>query len=281
MYKPKISVVMGVYNPKDGNQLYQATMSIVNQRYRDWEMIICDDGTDEAYVETVKAAAELDNRIKYIRCDENRGLANALNQGIHIAQGKYIARMDADDISQPQRLGRLYEFLEVNPQYQWVGSNSNLFDDNGIWGKGIRKETPQKNDFLKYSPYIHPSVMFRREILIEINGYTVSDLTARCEDYELFMRLHKHGYKGFNIQEELYNYREDVNSYRKRKYTYCIREMQIRSKGFRELGIKSVKTIPYVIKPLVVGLIRPRLAEFINKNLRKSYYAEEQRSSQI
>jgi len=279
--KVEISVIMGVFNPEDRGQLYQAAMSIINQSFQQWEMIICDDGSGAKYIDTIKMTAELDYRIKYIRSNRNRGLAHALNQGIPVSRGKYIARMDADDISKPYRLKRLYNFLEAHPQYDWVGSNSELFDDDGVWGIGITQEIPAKKDFLEHSPYIHPSVMFRREVLIKMNGYKVSKLTARCEDYELFMRLHKHGYQGYNIQEELIEYRENHNSYVRRKYKYCIREMQVRLKGFRKLGILNIQTSPYVIKPLIVGLLSPRMLGYIKRSVRNNYYAEGQKNSQM
>ncbi|MGL6197852.1 MAG: glycosyltransferase [Lachnospiraceae bacterium] len=281
MDKVKISVVMGVFNPKDRGHLYQATMSIVNQSFTQWEMIICDDGSSAEYMDAIKSAVSLDSRIKHIRSNRNHGLAHALNQGISASRGKYIARMDADDISKPDRLEKLYHFLEEHPQYDWVGSNSELFDDNGVWGIGSTQAIPTKKDFLEHSPYIHPSVMFRREILIDMKGYKVSEQTVRCEDYELFMRLHKHGYQGYNIQEELIQYREDDNSYTRRKYKYCIREMQIRLQGFRKLGILNVHTSPYVIKPLIVGLLWPRMLGYLKKNVRNNNYVEGQRNSQI
>ncbi|MGL6197866.1 MAG: glycosyltransferase [Lachnospiraceae bacterium] len=270
MNKVIISIVMGVFNPKDRGHLYQAVMSIVNQSFTQWEMIICDDGSGAAYMDVIKSVTALDSRIKYIRSNRNYGLAHALNRGITVSRGKYIARMDADDISKPNRLERLYHFLETHPQYDWVGSNSELFDDNGVWGIGSTRAIPTKKDFLGHSPYIHPSVMFRRSILIDMKGYKVSERTARCEDYELFMRLHRHGYQGYNIQEELIQYREDDNSYARRKYKYCIREMQIRLQGFRKLGILNVHTSPYVIKPLIVGLLSPRMQGYIKKSVRNN-----------
>jgi len=278
MEKIKISVVMGVYNPSDRGQLYQATMSIINQSFKEWEMIICDDGSSAEYIDVIKMAAGLDDRIKYIRSNRNRGLAHALNQGIAASRGRYIARMDADDISKPDRLEILNKFMEENPVYEWVGSNSELFDDAGVWGIGMTKEIPAKKDFLGHSPYIHPSVMFRRNVLVRAKGYRVSQLTARCEDYELFMRLHMHGCQGYNIQKELIQYREDYQSYSRRKYKYCIREMQVRLNGFRKLGILNLQTSPYVIKPLVVGLIRPSVLGYIKKNVRNNYYVEGQKN---
>lgn len=275
----KISVIMGVYNPPAKYQLFQAVMSMINQSFTEWELILYDDGSTARYAEMIEEAANLDKRIMYIRNEQNHGLAYALNRCIELSGGTYIARMDADDFSHPQRLQTLYDFLEHNPEYQWVGSNAELFDDEGTWGIEKMPEIPVAGDFLKYSPYIHPSVMFRKEILLELGGYTVSEATRRCEDYELFMRLHKEGYHGYNLQQNLLRYREDESAYNKRKYKYYIREIKIRFSGFKNLEILSIKTMPYVLKPLVVGLVIPPIQRYIKKGIRKEYYVEWQRKS--
>ena len=130
----KISVIMGVYNPTQKQQLFAAVRSIIGQTFPWWEMIIYDDGSSPDYAETIREAAALDDRIVYMRENRNRGLAYALNQCIMKSRGKYIARMDADDISKPDRLEKLYDFLENHIEYAWVGSNSELFNDSGRLG---------------------------------------------------------------------------------------------------------------------------------------------------
>lgn len=278
----KISVIMGVFNPYEQESLYEAVNSIIHQTFEEWEMILYDDGSEEEYAGMIQEAASCDERIIYIRNEKNHGLAYALNCCIEAAAGEFIARMDADDISRPDRLQKLYDFLKTHSEYQWVGSNSELFDENGIWGEEKVREIPQREDFLRYSPYIHPAVLFRREILIEMNGYKVSELTRRCEDYELFMRLHQNGYRGYNLQENLLLYREGVKAYQKRKYRNRIREMWVRYQGFKNLDILNIKTIPYVIKPLATGLIPPRFLQYIKKSAekRRNYEYTRQNSSE-
>ena len=114
---------------------------------------------------------------------------------------------------------------------------------------------PRSEDFLRYSPYIHPTVVFRKEILEACQGYTVSPKTRRCEDYELFMRLHSQGYRGYNLGEYLFVYREDDASYIRRTRQSRCNEMQIRYQGFKKLGILNITTIPYLVRPLIGGLI--------------------------
>ena len=265
----KISIIMGVFNPRNEAVLFQAVESIVKQTFQAWEMIIYDDGSDEIGARLIKNVMRVDSRIIYIRNEQNYGLAFALNQCLAIAKGKYIARMDDDDISDIARLDKLYEFMETHSEYQWIGSNAELFDENGVWGIEKKREIPQKKDFLSYSPYIHSSVMFSKEVLLQNKGYKVSKVTKRCEDYELFMRLSAKGYQGYNLQECLLQYREDSVAYKKRKYKYYIREMQIRYDGFRKLGILNIKTFGYVCKPVIVGLVPVQLLAGIKKRMKR------------
>lgn len=86
-------------------------------------------------------------------------------------KGKYLARMDADDISHPKRFEEEISFLKDHPEYMWCGTNCKLVDDRGIWGEGVRPEEPGTDDYLKYSPYIHPTVMYRASLFKKVAGY--------------------------------------------------------------------------------------------------------------
>lgn len=249
-----VSVIMGIYNPNTP-QLAKAIQSIINQSFTDWEMIVYDDGSDYDERVRLEKLVKVDSRISFYRGSRNRGLASVLNQCIDLAKGKYIARMDADDISLKERLRRQVDFLENNLAYDWVGTNAYLFAGETLWGARRMNEMPQAEDFLEYSPYIHPSVMFRREVLESSGGYNTSTRTRRCEDYELFIRLHRAGYHGYNLQEWLLAYREDEHSYLKRTPSSRFYEAQVRYWGFKELGILKLTTIQHVIRPIIGALM--------------------------
>lgn len=274
--KIKISVIMGIYNPLNSAQLKEAILSIINQTMTEWELILCDDGSCGDYVPMIQEAIQMDDRIIRIRNKTNKGLGYSLNQCLSIAQGKYIARMDGDDVSEPDRLQKEYDFLETHKEYQWVGSNSVLFDQNGVWGEDRMPENPKAEDFLAYSPYIHPSVMFRASVLRKINGYPISQETRRCEDYELFMRLYREGYRGYNIQEPLLRYREDEYTYKKRTLYSRIQEMKIRYQGFHSLGLLRPEYVGYVMKPLAAGVVPPSVLSVLRRNspARKGYHVK-------
>jgi len=248
---------MGVYNPQV-DQLQKAVRSIIQQTYLNWELLIYDDGSDFVYKEEIAKLANLDPRIVCYRGESNQGLANALNECIRRARGKYIARMDGDDISHKERLDKQIDFLEHHREFDWVGTAVYLFAGNSFWGTRKMPAKPQAKDFLRYSPYIHPTVVFRKELLEACQGYAVSKRTRRCEDYELFMRLHSQGYCGYNLDEYLFAYREDDASYTRQTRQSRYDEMQIRYRGFKKLEILRLTTIPYLVRPLIGGLIPRR-----------------------
>lgn len=253
---PEISVIMGVYNQYHRKQLTCAINSIREQTFTNFEFIIYDDGSDEEPAAFLQKAAGADKRIRIIREEDNHGLAFSLNRCINEARGKYIARMDADDISVPERLQIEYDFLEKNPTWGWVGSNAYVFSKSNIWGKLLMAERPNQYNFLPFSPYIHPSVMFRREILDQYDGaYKVSKATLRCEDYELFMRLYQQGINGYNLRQELLFYRQGLDAYKKRTMKNRIREAWIRLSNFPKMKLPITKCVMYTLRPVVSAFI--------------------------
>lgn len=267
-----VSVIMGVYNQWDEQILQKAVESILNQSFKDFEFIIYDDGSQPHAALMLEKIKQLDPRIVLIGQRENHGLAFSLNSCIEHAKGRYIARMDADDISDPGRLQEQYDFMEAHPEYSWCGCNAKLLDDNGIWGMATRPERPTENDYLKFSPYIHPTVMYRASLFEETEGYKVSKETLLCEDYELFMRLRQLGKKGYNIQKTLFTYREDANSYKRRDLNRSINEAKVRYVNFKKMHILFPKGWIYVIRPIAACMI-PR--DLLYKVKRKKSWKKE------
>jgi len=260
---PDISVIMGVYNQWDTESLNAAVLSIVNQTFKEWEFIIYDDGSDPWAAVALQKLGKLDKRIRLIGREENHGLAFSLNACIRQARGSYIARMDADDISAPVRLQTQYDFLEKHPEYGWCGCGAKLFDENGVWGERMMKTEPSKKDFLPFSPFIHPTVMYRGDLLREQGGYEVSKDTLRCEDYEIFMRLYQQGMRGYNLPFSLFYYREDRHSYKRRRFRYRVKEAKVRCRCFAGMHILFPKGIFYVIRPIVGGMLPTPVVSWI------------------
>lgn len=199
---PKVSILMPVYNA--GQYLSQAIDSIRSQSFKDWELILVNDGsTDDS--EAIICSYN-DNRIYYAKNPVNLGLIKTLNKGIDLCGGEYIARMDADDISLTERLRIQANFLDTHPGYLMCGTNASVINNKGERTGKIRNL--QDNDFLQINllfspPFIHPTVMIRREVL-EKNRY--DEAYKHVEDYELWCRIAKQG-KIANLKDELFAYR--------------------------------------------------------------------------
>jgi glycosyltransferase involved in cell wall biosynthesis len=166
MNKPKISVLITVYN---GEKFLEETIkSILNQTFKDFELIIVDDGSIDNTKKVIQKFK--DKRIKYYYYGKNKGyqnLHNVINFGLEKCRGKYLARTDSDDISYPNRLKIQYQYLEKHPKIFMIGSSADVIDKNGkIIGKMIKKPWP--SIILKFTigfnnPFTHSSIMFRNE----------------------------------------------------------------------------------------------------------------------
>ncbi len=264
----KVSVVMPVYNV-NLQVLEFAVESILNQTYTDFELIICDDCSDEHIFAGLQAICERDHRIVLLRNSTNLKAGGARNKCIECAKGKYIAMMDADDYSCKERLEKQVAFLEAHSEYAFVGSRARYFerdtteDGEYYWFC----EFPQKKDFLFTLPFLHASVMFCAQALQAVNGYSQEQRAYRCEDYDLLMRLYVAGYIGVNLRDVLYLYRVDRETYQRRQYRYRLNEVFVKLLGFHRMRLMP-RGIPYALKPLIVGLI----PQTILKKIKRRYY---------
>lgn len=259
----KISIIMGAYNVE--KTIARSIESIVNQTYNDWIFVICDDGSmDGTFAIMEKYKKKYPDKFIILRNENNKGLAYTLNHCLKYVQSEYVARMDADDISLPNRLKIQAEFLDNNLEYAFVGSAVERFDENGVWKRTYIKNEPSKDSFYKSSGFVHPTIMIRKAALDAVNNYRVAWFTNRCEDYDLWMRLYANGFKGYNIDEILFQYYEGKDSFPKRKYRYRICEAVMRAKGYASLNMYPKGAI-FLFRPLIVGL----LPSFIIKKIHK------------
>ena len=197
---PKVSVIMGIYNCAP--YLQEALDSLYAQTFRDFEIILCDDGsTDSTYNIAFENSKEHPN-IVLLRNEKNMGLNVTLNRCLAVAKGEYIARMDGDDICSSDRFEKQLNFLEEHPDLAFVSCPMYMFDENGIWGQTHSIPFPTKDDVLAHSPcFTHAAVIMRADVYREVGGYTVSDYLLRVEDCHLWFKLYAAGYKGGNLQD--------------------------------------------------------------------------------
>lgn len=261
--KPRISVIMGIYNCAD--TLGESLDSLFNQSLQDFEVILCDDGSLDNTLEIANDyKLKFPEKIVIIQNEHNMGLNYTLNHCLENANGEYIARMDGDDLCDPTRFEKQVAFLDANPDYGFVSSWMNYFDENGYWGVSSEKQTPIALDFRFGSPFCHAPVMVRKKVYDAVGGYTVDKRLLRVEDYNLFMKMYALGYKGYNIQEPLYSMRDGRDAISRRKFKFRINEAYAKNLAVKELNMPKWNYI-YSLRPILVGLLPTPIYKFLHK----------------
>ncbi len=254
---PKISVITGIYNCCV--TLPDAIESILNQTYTDWEMILCDDGsTDDTYKVAKNYADKYPDKIILLKNEKNLGLPETLNKCLTAANGYYIARMDGDDISLPERFEKQIKFLEENPDVDCVGTGMIRFDDNGEFDNVFPVINPNKFTLKMYPLCYHATLMMKKSCYDAIGGYISIPRTLRCEDIDMWFRFASKGFKADNINECLYKVREDRFALNRRKLKYAINTVKTNFYGFKLLGY-PIHLYPYAFKPLISHFIPYKL----------------------
>lgn len=195
----QVSVIMPVYNME--MFVKEAMASILRQTFTDFEFIIVDDASDDSTGDIINSCQ--DSRIVYCKNDRNRGNYYSRNKGLQIAQGKYIAVMDADDIAMPDRLEKEVAYLEMYPDILAVGTKC-LFLENSQCNVGVCSYLDIQVALLNDNCIMHPSLMVRTEVLRQLNGY--DEHYYYSSDYDLVCRLALLG-KVENLDEPLVQYR--------------------------------------------------------------------------
>lgn len=263
--KIEVTVLMSMYNTPI-EQLKEAVESILNQTFRDFEFLIIDDGANQECVDLVKLYN--DSRINLVRNEQNMGLENSLNKGLKIAKGKYIVRMDTDDIAYPERIEKQINFIKKHREYSIVGAKADFFDENGIYGQNKKVGEIEKEDLLFGTPFMHPTLIMKKDDILKIGGYP---LYKRCEDYAMEMELYANGYKGYVMSEVLIKYRMDNSGYKKKKMKDRYIEAKMKLKYFKKLGVPVYKYC-YALKSIIAGII-PK--EIMKKYQRKKLYSKQ------
>lgn len=252
--KPKVSVIMGIYNCAP--YLQKALDSLYAQTYQDFEVILCEDGSNDNTYEVAKQNADSHPNIKLLRNEHNLGLNATLNNCLAVAKGEYIARMDGDDISLPKRFEKEVKFLDEHPEYAIVSCPMIYFDEDGVFGQGKIVSEPSINSFIYGSPHCHAPCMVRKEAYLAVHGYTVAPELLRVEDYHLWLKMYCKGYRGYNLDEHLYAMRDDRNAIKRRKWRGSINEMNVHLLACNILHL-PLKGYFYSLMP-VVKQILPR-----------------------
>ena len=262
----KISVIMGIYNCE--KTLAEAIDSLLLQTYTNWELILCDDGSKDRTLFVANEYVEkYPDKIKLLQNEQNMGLNFTLNKCLEEAQGEYIARMDGDDISLPQRFEKEIDILENNKEISIVSTAMILFDEEGDWGNTKVIETPVKRDLLYRTPFCHAACLVRREAYLSVCGYSEGKRLLRVEDYHLWLKMYAKGFKGLNLQEALYKMRDDRNAQHRKKFKYRINEAYVKAYAIKSLGLPFYSYI-YCLKPILLGLLPGFMYKWLHRRKR-------------
>jgi len=260
---PLVSVIMGAYNCEE--TVGAAIDSIIEQTYTNWELIVCDDASSDRTLDVLMDYAKKDSRIRVLHNEMNLRLAASLNKCLAVSKGSYIARMDADDESLPDRLKKQVQYLEKHSDIDCVGCNRMIFDENGDIGVRKSVEQPTKNILKSNTPFAHPTIMMKKIVYDVLKGYSVRKDTMRAEDLDLWIRFYAHDFKGYNIQEVLYRYRESLGDLKKRSLRAAIETSKVYLRGYKLLNF-SFPTYLYALKPIVASIIPNRTMMFYHRN---------------
>ena len=266
MSVPKVSVLIPAYNAE--KYLGEAIESILNQTFTDFEFIIIDDCSTDKTWEIIQKYSKKDKRIIAIKNEENLKLSATLNKGIDICKAEYIARMDADDWSYPDRLQKQYDVISKDPKIGILGGAMEVCDEK-LEIKNIRKynlsDSEIRKSLFKYSPFCHPATIFKKEALLQ---YKYSIELNDAEDYDLYFRIGKN-WEFANCEDTVLKYRissAQVSTKKAKRQQYLT--LYIRLKAIVEYGYKaSIKDILSSLLQLILIPILPNSVKVALFNL--------------
>ncbi|MCX7847218.1 MAG: glycosyltransferase [bacterium] len=228
---PRVSVVLPCYNA--ARTIGRALDSLLAQTYAAFEVVVIDDGSRDGSSRLVARCAQRDERVRLIR-QKHAGIVAALNQGLAVARGSLIARMDADDVALPERLARQVGFLEDHPEIGVVSCEVRLVGRNPAegyasyvrWVNGLHAPEEIALQRFRESPLVHPAVMYRRELVERYGGYCAGDFP---EDYELWLRWLEAGVRMMTLPEVLMEWHDHegrlsrTHTRYRREAFYCVK----------------------------------------------------------
>ena len=257
MKPPLVSVVMSIHN--QASYLPLTLDSLKQQTYKTYECIFIDDASIDATGKILKAYKTYTTTL--ITNPHRYGLARSLNQGINAAHGKYIARMDADDICIPQRLKLQVNFMEKNPRVAVCGTAATLINETGLEIGHKQYPANPRQTILQYNPIIHPTAMIRASVIKSIGEYDES--LNGAEDYDLWLRINKR-HQLANLPNVLLKYRINPHgiSWGKLKH---VEKQALRARW------KAVWVYGYP-KSQIVHLLKPLISYLIPTSLKKNFF---------
>ncbi|MDE6526383.1 MAG: glycosyltransferase [Muribaculaceae bacterium] len=260
----RISVIMGIYNCAP--TLAEALDSLLAQTYQSFKVIMCDDGSADRTLEIANEyALKYPDKFIVIRNERNMGLNFTLNHCLEHVDTEFVARMDGDDISMPDRFEKEIAFLDSHPDIAIVSTPMIYFDETGDFRTGAGgNKYPTKNDFVKGTPFCHAPCMVRTEAYKAVGGYSVDPRLLRVEDYHLWLKMYAKGYRGYVLPEPLYKMRDDRNAVARRNWRNRVNEFHVRRIGYSMLSIPWHKRI-WMFRPIAVAMLPTAVYNYFHR----------------
>lgn len=262
--QPIISILMGIYNCAP--TLAEAINSILAQTYPHWELILCDDGSaDDTYAIADGYRQQYPEKIVLLKNERNMGLNHTLNHCLQHATGEYIARMDGDDVSLPERFEKELNYLQAHQEYAIVSCPMIYFDENGDFRTGkCSCEEPQPAMLVRGTIHCHAPCMVRTEAIRSVGGYSVDKKLLRVEDWHLWMKLYAAGYRGRNLTEPLYKMRDDRAATSRRKFKYRFNEAYVCRLAIQTFHMPAWNYV-FALRPILVGLLPTPVYNYLHR----------------
>lgn len=272
-YYPPFSVLLSLYKKEDPEYLKEALDSIFAQTVKSDDVVLIEDGRLPEDLETVVCKYESRYPVLHVvRFEKNRGLGVALNEGLKYCKHDIIARGDTDDINHPDRFERELKILLEHPEYDLISAWIDEFVDNPKQIHSQRRLPEKPEDIYKYGkhrcPVNHPVAMYRKKAVEKVGGYQ-TDLFP--EDYYLWMKMLKAGYKFYNIQDSLLSFRYNPETIKKRGgWGYAVDEAKTQWKAYHQLHYLSIADFCFNVSIRFTTRIFPnKLRQFIYAIIRK------------
>lgn len=266
---------MSVYAKDKPGYLELAIDSMLRQTIPPEQFVIVVDGVVPDEIGKVIVEHEKDKALfTVLWLKENKGLANALNKGLKVCRNEFVARMDADDISLPNRCKKELEYFEKNKDLVICGCNINEFYEDISNIKASRIVPAEYKSIMKFmrkrQPFNHPTVMYKKSCVLDCGGYS---LLRRKEDFDLFSRMLKKGYYALNIDESLYLYRVNENNYKRRKSWINTKSaIYVYTLHFKRKGCTLIDFFIICGAEILFFIMPVRVVKIISDNLLRERY---------
>ena len=248
----RISVLMGIYNCAP--TLQEALDSLYVQTYQGFKIILCDDGSKDDTLKIAEENAKKHENVIVIKNEHNMGLNYTLNHCLEYADTEFCARMDGDDTCHPTRFEKEIKFLDEHPEYAIVSTTMHHFDEMGIFRTGMASGEPKPSDYPKGVPFNHAPCMIRTSAYKTVGGYSVSGKLLRQEDYHLWLKMYEKGFRGYMLNEPLYNMRDDRNAYARRNWISRRNEAYVKYLACKMLHLPFWYYM-YCLKPIILYIM--------------------------